>query len=175
VLHALRGQRIFRAAHQGEPIVKTDELMTRTVASCRPEDPLEVAAQLMWEWDVGCVVVTDPAQRPIGMITDRDLAMAAYTQGALLRDIRVETVMAKKIWACSVNTSLKEVEDKMRTAQVRRLPVMGLDGELVGIITLGDIARSSQSSPLRLTEIPGLAKTLASITERRWPDSAVTS
>ena len=154
--------------------MKTEELMTRTVATCRPEDPLEVAAQLMWDWDVGCVVVTDAKQQPIGMITDRDLAMAAYTQGALLRDIRVETVMAKKIWACSVNTSLKEVEDKMRTAQVRRLPVLGFDGELVGIITLGDIARSAQSSPLRLTEVPGLAKTLASITERRWANSAAT-
>lgn len=106
------------------------------------------------------------------MITDRDVAMATYTQGALLRDIRVETVMARKLWACSVNTSLKDVEDKMRTAQVRRLPVLGSDGELVGIVTLGDIVRSAQASPLRVTELPGLARTLASITERRWADSA---
>jgi len=106
------------------------------------------------------------------MITDRDLAMAAYTRGALLRDIRVDSAMARTIWACSLNTSLKDVEVKMRTAQVRRLPVVGFDGELVGIVTLGDIARSAQSSPLHLTELPGLAKTLASITERRWGDSA---
>jgi CBS domain-containing protein len=125
----------------------------------------------MWQSDVGCVVVTDHHRKPIGMVTDRDVAMGAYTQGALLRDIRVETVMARKLWACSVNTSLKEVEDKMRQAQVRRLPVIGFDGELVGIVTLGDIARSARSNPLRMTEIPGLASTLASITERRWPDS----
>jgi len=154
------------------PPMKTEDLMTRNVAACRPGDSLERAAQLMWDWDVGCVVVTDGQQKPIGMITDRDLAMAAYTQGALLREIRVETVMARKLWACSVNTSLKEIEDKMRTAQVRRLPVVGFDGELVGIVTLGDIARSAHSSPLRVTELPGLASTLASITERRWPDSA---
>ena len=152
--------------------MKTEELMTRNVAACRPDDSLEQAAHLMWDCDVGCVVVTDDHQRPIGMITDRDLAMAAYTQGALLRDIRVENVMSKKIWACSANNSLKEIEDKMRTAQVRRLPVVGFDGELVGIVTLGDIARSADSSPLRLTELPGLASTLANITERRWSDSA---
>lgn len=151
--------------------MKTEDLMTRNVAACRPSDSLEQAAHLMWDWDVGCVVVTDGQQKPVGMITDRDVAMAAYTQGAQLRDIRVETAMARKIWACSVNTSLKEIEDKMRTAQVRRLPVVGFDGELVGIVTLGDIARSAHSSPLRVTELPGLASTLASITERRWPDS----
>jgi CBS domain-containing protein len=151
--------------------MKTEDLMTRNVAACRPEDSLEQAAHLMWDWDVGCVVVTDGEQKPIGMITDRDVAMAAYTQGALLRDIRVEAVMARKIWACSVNTSLREIEDKMRTAQVRRLPVLGFDGELVGIVTLGDIARSAHSSPLRVIELPGLASTLASITERRWSDS----
>ena len=152
-------------------LMKTEELMTRNVATCRPHDSLEQAAQLMWDWDVGCVVVTDGQQKPIGMITDRDVAMAAYTQGALLREIRVETVMARRLWACSVNTSLKEIEDKMRTGQVRRPPVVGLDGELVGIVTLGDIARSAHSSPLRVTELPGLASTLASITERRWPGS----
>ncbi|HEY0464151.1 MAG TPA: CBS domain-containing protein [Polyangiaceae bacterium] len=152
--------------------MKTEELMTRNVAACHPDDSLEQAAQLMWDWDVGCVVVIDGQQKPIGMITDRDLAMAAYTQGALLRDIRVGNVMAKNIWACSVNNSLKEIEEKMRTAQVRRLPVVGFDGELVGIVTLGDIARSAHSSPLRITELPGLASTLASITERRWPDHA---
>ena len=152
--------------------MKTEELMTRNVAVCRPEDSLEHAAHLMWDCDVGCVVVTDGHQRPLGMITDRDLAMAAYTQGALLRDMRVENIMAKKIWSCSVNNSLKEIEDKMRTAQVRRLPVVGFDGELVGIVTLGDIARSAHSSPLRLTELPGLASTLASITERRWTNGA---
>jgi len=152
--------------------MKTEELMTRNVAACRPEDSLEQAAHLMWDCDVGCVVVTDGHHRPVGMITDRDLAMAAYTQGALLRDMRVENIMAKKVWACSVNNSLKEIEDKMRTAQVRRLPVVGFDGELVGIVTLGDIARSAHSSPLRLTELPGLASTLASITERRWTNGA---
>jgi CBS domain-containing protein len=152
--------------------MKTEQLMTRNVATCSAGDSLEYAAHLMWDRDVGCVVVTDAEKKPIGMITDRDVAMAAYTQGALLRNIRVESVMARNVWACSLNTSLREVEDKMRTAQVRRLPVLGFDGELVGIVTLADIARSSQSSPLRVTELPGLARTLASITERRLGDGA---
>ena len=152
--------------------MKTEDLMTRNVVTCHPGDSLELVAHLMWNWDVGCVVVTDDDRKPMGMITDRDVAMAAYTQGTLLRDIHVESVMAKKLWACSVNNSLKEVEDKMRQAQVRRLPVVGPGAELVGIITIGDIARNASSSPLRVAELPGLASTLASITERRSPDGA---
>lgn len=150
--------------------MKIEELMTRNVAACSADDSLEHAASIMWDQDVGCVVVINAERKPIGMITDRDLAMAAYTQGALLRDIRVDAAMARNLCDCSVNTSLKDIELKMRTAQVRRLPVVGVDGELVGIVTLGDIARSAQASPLHLTELPGLARTLAGITERRLSD-----
>ncbi|MEO7035796.1 MAG: CBS domain-containing protein [Polyangiaceae bacterium] len=152
--------------------MKTEALMTRSVATCSADDTLEHAAHLMWDRDVGCVVVTDSKRKPIGMITDRDLAMAAYTQGVCLRAIRVESAMARNLWTCSVNTRLKDVELKMQTAQVRRLPVVGFDGELVGIVTLGDIARSAEATPLHIQELPGLARTLASITERRWADSA---
>ncbi len=55
----------------------------------------------------------------------------------------------------------------MQAAQLRRLPVVDADGKVIGIIGLGDLARSAHSSALRMTEIPGVAKTLASITERR--------
>jgi CBS domain-containing protein len=145
-----------------------EELMTRDVATCSPSDSLEQAAKVMWDRDVGCVVVIDEQRKPVGMITDRDLAMSAYTRGALLRDIPVRAAMAHNLWACSVSTSLSAVEHSMRTGQVRRMPVLGLDGELVGIVTLADIARSEQESPLHIAALPGLARTLASITERRW-------
>jgi len=54
----------------------------------------------------------------------------------------------------------------MQRWQIRRVPVMDLDA-LVGIVTLGDIARYSQSSPLHRSATPGLAKTLAAITSER--------
>ena len=152
--------------------MRASQLMTKNVASCSPSDSLEQAARLMWEWDVGCVVVVVDRQKPVGIITDRDLAMAAYTRGAPLRDISVESAMSSLLWSCSVNTSLAEIEIKMQTAQVRRVPVVGFDGELVGIVTLADIARSAYSNPLHLVELPGLARTLANITERRWGKSA---
>jgi CBS domain-containing protein len=152
--------------------MKAEELMTRNVRTCSPDDTLEQAARVMWESDVGCLVVTDGVERPVGVITDRDIAMAAYTQGVALRDARVASAMATTVLTCAPSTPLGELERTMQEAQVRRLPVVGSSGTLVGIVTVGDIARSAQSSPLRVTEIPGLAKTIASITERRSAPAA---
>ena len=147
--------------------MKTQDMMTQNVRTCSPDDSLEQAAHVMWDADVGCLVVTDENQAPVGMITDRDIAMAAYTQGVALRDARVSSAMAREVATCSPDTSLRDVEHKMQTAQIRRLPVVAANGKLAGIVTLGDIARNAQSSPLRVTELPGLARTLASITEQR--------
>lgn len=147
--------------------MKAEDLMTRDVCTCSPGDSLEQAARIMWDSDVGCLVVTDGEQRPIGMITDRDIAMAAYTQGVPPRDAHVANAMSKQVMTCSASTSLGEIESTMRAPQIRRVPVIDANGALIGIVALGDIARSAQSTPFRRTEIPGLAKTLASITERR--------
>ena len=151
--------------------MKAENLMTRTVRTCSRHDSLEQSARVMWESDVGCLVVTDEQQIPIGMITDRDVAMAAYTQGVALRDARVGSAMSHRVWTCALGTPLSEVENILRREQIRRVPVVDSHGRLVGIVALADIAQSAQSSALRMTEIPGLARTLASITERRRAES----
>jgi len=82
------------------------------------------------------------------------------------RDFRLYVV------TCSPTTPLGELENKMQTAQIRRVPVVDTNGKLIGIVALGNIARSSQSSALHAKNIPGLAKTLAGITERRPREAA---
>jgi CBS domain-containing protein len=113
--------------------MKAEDLMVRDVRKCSKDDSLEQAARIMWETDVGCLVVTDSEDRP----------------------------------TCAPNSSVGDVEVVMRSARIRRIPVVKSNGKLAGIVTLGDIARSSQSSPLRAAEIPGVAKTLAVVTEPR--------
>jgi len=147
--------------------MKTQDLMTRKVLTCSEDDSLEQAAQIMWESDVGCLVVVDTELSPLGMITDRDIAMGAYTQGLSLRNIKVGVVMSRELIGCVPNTPLDDVESLMQRAQIRRLPVVDEDGKLAGIVTLGDIARGTRA-PARAMEIPGLAKTLAEICQRRW-------
>lgn len=152
--------------------MKVDELMTRPVATCSSEDSLEQAARILWEADLGCLVVIDAERRPVGMLTDRDIAMAAYTQGVGLRDASVASAMARAVRSCAAGTSVGELESLMQSAQLRRVPVVDAEGRLLGIVSLGDLAHHAHSSPLRMPEIPGVAKTLAVITERRQPQPA---
>ncbi|MET0792889.1 MAG: CBS domain-containing protein [Polyangiaceae bacterium] len=147
--------------------MRIEDLMTHTVHTCFEDDTLEQAAHAMWDWDIGCLVVIDSRRCPVGMITDRDIAMAAYTQGVPLRNARVRSAMASNVVTCYPGTKLCEVEAKMQEAQIRRIPVIDPCGILIGIVTLADIAHFAQLSRIPLSESPGVTNTLGNITRRR--------
>jgi CBS-domain-containing membrane protein len=117
--------------------------MTRSVKTCGPEDSLEVAARLMWENDCGCVPVTDDSGHPLAMLTDRDVCMAALTQGRTLAEIRVKSAMSGSLHAVGPRDPLARAEHMMQEFQVRRLPVADADGHLVGLLSMNDIAREA--------------------------------
>jgi CBS domain-containing protein len=119
--------------------------MTKDVATCGPDDPLNRAAQLMWERDCGFVPVVESPERRrvVGVVTDRDACMAAYTRGHPLAEIRVGDVMSTGIRACKPSDDLAAAEEKMREAQVHRLPVVDDAEQLLGVISLADIAREA--------------------------------
>lgn len=123
--------------------MKVEQLMHRDVKSCRAADTLNRAAQLMWDNDGGCVPVVDEDGHPVGMITDRDVCMAAYTQGGPLSALRVAGAMAHAPRTCRTADTVAEAEAIMRAGQVRRLPVVDGDGRLIGILSLNDIAREA--------------------------------
>lgn len=145
-----------------------EKVMTREVSACTASDTLNRAAQLMWEGDCGALPVLDEQRRVIGVVTDRDICMGTYTQGVPLWGASVASVMSKQLFTCSPNDDVGDVERLMREKQIRRVPVVNASGELLGIVTLGDLARCSQSSALQKA-MGGLAiaKTLASICEAR--------
>ena len=127
--------------------MRVEEIMTRDVEACRPGDTLNTAADIMWREDCGCVPVIDgSSKRVIGMITDRDICMAAYLSGQPLRALTIEGAMAKTVYSCSPLDPLSAAERIMREAQIRRLPAVDEDGQLVGIISLSDIALTATSS-----------------------------
>ncbi len=74
--------------------MKVCDLMTKKPATCSSLDSLVVAAHLMWEHDCGAIVVVE-GEKPVGVITDRDICMAAYTQGLPLHDMKVATAASK--------------------------------------------------------------------------------
>jgi CBS domain-containing protein len=150
--------------------MKVQKLMTKDVATCSSLDDLSVPARLMWEHDCGCVPVVDSEGRVEGMITDRDVCMAAYTSGRTLRELRVSGAMSRKVVGCRPDDDLASAEEAMRNAQVRRLPVMDEKRKLVGLITLNDLAcEASDERVLRRKELTldEIALTLATVSAHR--------
>jgi len=125
--------------------MRVEQLMTKQVKSCSPEDTLDAAARLMWDNDCGCVPVCtrDGLDRAVGVITDRDICMAAMFQGKPLQDLRVSDAMCKKLHVCAPRDSLADAEKTMREARIRRLPVVDEQGALIGMIALADLAREA--------------------------------
>jgi CBS domain-containing protein len=148
------------------------QLMTRNVKSCRNGETLNCAANIMWEEDIGAIPVLDDCGALIGMITDRDIAMAALTQGRLLTEITVSTAMSRELHAVNDNDTIIHAEETMRQHQIRRLPVKDSAGKLVGIISLNDIARQAdieQGRQKRQVSQQEVAATLAEISAPRAP------
>jgi CBS domain-containing protein len=142
---AIPRQHEFVAGDPKERNMNVDQCMSRNPQSCHAEDSLERAAQIMWEADCGCVPVLGEDSRVIGMITDRDICMAAYTRGARLRDVAVGSTMAHDPASCRPGDSIESALSTMRKRQVRRLPVLDAAGGLLGLISFMDIARGAVS------------------------------
>ncbi len=124
--------------------MEVGRIMVHDVKTCRTHDSLNIAAQIMWEYACGCVPVIDEQRRLVGFLTDRDICMAAYTQGAPLQALRVETAMARNVISCHVNDEIADAARIMREAGVRRLPVVDKGGRLVGLLSIDDLACESQ-------------------------------
>lgn len=117
------------------------DLMTRPAVTCPRTSTLEHAAWLMWEFDCGMIPVVDDLGRAVGVVTDRDVCMAAYTQGRALREIPVTIAMAHHVIAIQADEPIDTAEHLLADNQIRRLPVIDGDGKVVGVVSLNDLAR----------------------------------
>lgn len=146
-----------------------EEIMTTSVKSCGPDDSLDTAARIMWENDCGCVPVIDQDGRVLAMLTDRDVCMAAYTQGRTLGEIHVSAAMSNACHAVGRNDPVVAAERMMQEHQVRRLPVVD-DGRLVGLVSLSDItceaARETHKNMSDVT-LDEVAVTLSAVCQPR--------
>jgi CBS domain-containing protein len=104
------------------------------------------AARLMWEKDIGAVPVVDDGGRLIGIVTDRDIAMATYLRGATLRDIPVRSLMTTEVITARASDSVNDVSALMSRRQVRRVPIVDDQNALIGIVSLNDLAAAATGS-----------------------------
>jgi CBS domain-containing protein len=119
--------------------MKIREAMTRDVRMVRPDQTIREAAHLMAELDIGALPVED-GDRLVGMITDRDIAVRAVAEGRGA-DTMVREVMTNEVKYCFDDQDIEEVTRNMGEQRLRRLPVVDRNKRLVGILSLGDLAR----------------------------------
>ncbi|WP_080730305.1 CBS domain-containing protein [Anoxybacillus suryakundensis] len=111
--------------------------MTRQVATVKPDQSVQEAAQLMNEHNVGAIPVVENGKVK-GMITDRDIALRTTAQG-LAPSTPVSQVMTSNVVTGTPNMSVNEAAKVMAKNQIRRLPIVQ-NNALCGIVALGDIA-----------------------------------
>jgi CBS domain-containing protein len=150
--------------------MKVSDLMTRQVASVTPDATAFDAARVMWEHDCGFIpVVHSLSRKVLGVVTDRDVCMASFTQGLPPRAIPIDRVMSRSVIHCSPQDDLERVHAKLRNHQVHRLPVVDETGRLVGVISLNDLSRHAvrQGGPASSRERAAVAETLGTVNTPR--------
>jgi CBS domain-containing protein len=121
--------------------MKVSDLMAREVEYISPEASVVEAAELMGELDVGALPAGSAGTLE-GVITDRDILYRVVARGRDPREVLVREVLSRPVIACAEDDSLKSAMDMMAANHVRRLPVQNPAGEIVGWITLADMARA---------------------------------
>ncbi len=127
-----------------KPNMKIEEIMSQSPACCTREDFVQVAAGIMEQLDTGIIPVTETVGFPaklIGVVTDRDLCLRVLATGRDPNQVRVGEVMSTKLTTCKPSDNVEQALGHMARAQVRRLPVVNRNFELLGMLTLGDIVR----------------------------------
>lgn len=142
-------------------MTQVSEVMTRGVRSMAPTETIFKAAQAMDELNVGSIPVCD-GDTLVGIVTDRDIVLRGVAQGCPVEETPLSAVMSEHTRWCYEDQSVEEAAEQMRSAQIRRLPVVDRDRHLVGILSLGDVATKTDGEEVH--------RTLERISEPSRPD-----
>lgn len=117
------------------------DIMTEHVISISEDEPVVAAARLMKQNNIGALPVRDEKGKLKGIVTDRDIVLRCVAANTNLQDVRIGEIMSRNLVTASPFDDAEKAAVKMGESQVRRLPITD-NGVLVGIVALGDLARS---------------------------------
>lgn len=129
------------------------DFMTSNVKSCNADTDLSTVAKMMWDGDCGAIPVVNDSQNVIGMITDRDICIAAGTRATSPSNIRVRDVMSGDVYACAPDDDVQTALKTMREQRIRRLPVLDRQERMAGIISMNDLVIGAECR--KGADVPG--------------------
>lgn len=118
--------------------MQAKELMTKDPRTCSPDTNLASAAALMLDGDCGILPVVQDGKL-VGVVTDRDMFIALATRDKRAHEITVGEVAQSPVYTCGPEDDLQMVLDIMKQSRVRRVPVAGFAGSVLGVVSMNDI------------------------------------
>lgn len=150
--------------------MKVLDIMTSDVQCCGPDTNLAAAAKMMWDSDCGALPVLNVQGQVMGMITDRDICMAAATKNKPASDITVWETVSGKAHTCRLSDDVHTALDIMKREKVRRLPVVDEAGVLQGIVAMNDfvlLAGEAKGGKAPALSFEDVARTMKAISAHR--------
>jgi CBS domain-containing protein len=151
--------------------MKVKDVMTPDAKAIWITESLADAAKEMWDNDCGVLPVVKDGRKVVGMITDRDICMAAAMRDRNPSNISVKEVMNATVYGTAPDEDVEQALQTMREHKIRRLPVVNLEGELEGILSMNDIVlkaktRNGKKPPI---DYANVVKTYQAICEHPVP------
>ena len=139
------------------------EIMYSPAEYCYPETNLDAVAKLMWDHDCGAIPIVDESNKPIGILTDRDIAMSSFLNHKPLWEIRSKEIASNRpLFTCKSDDDIRNALETMEREKVRRLPVVNTNGELQGILSVDDIVFfTKQDTDLSYDDTVGALKAVS--------------
>jgi CBS domain-containing protein len=144
--------------------LRAGDLMSRHLLTVHPNDRVGHAARLMRDWDCGALPVVDWSGRLLGMVTDRDIAVRLVALEADARNAAVSDCMTREAIACHAEDSIRQCMRQMSRHQIRRLPIVNNQNQVVGMLSQSDLARHAGNYPGR-GERRALANVMCAVSE----------
>ncbi len=127
-------------ADRYNPLLTAADIMTAAPRTCSPFSTVLEATLIFRDADCGFVPILDEAGKPIGVVTDRDVALALINHGGALASKAVAEIMSRDVATVPRDAGLGVIEEAFAGRRVRRLLVVDDDGRLLGVISWADVA-----------------------------------
>lgn len=125
--------------------MKCKDIMSRAIKTCDFNCTAKEAAQIMKKFDTGVVPVVDAMNKPLGVITDRDITINAVAEGEQPSQVKVLNLMTRQIVSVHKDDSINIAAQQMKKHKVRRILVVDDEDKLQGVISLADIALQTEN------------------------------
>jgi CBS domain-containing protein len=137
--------------------VKVSEVMTLHTPVCPAQGRWSLAANALWESDAGIVVLLDAEQRPVGVVTERDICRTVATREILPAELAAADLMSVPAPYCLLDDDVRTALRKLALHRVRGLPVVGADGRIIGMVTIQRILlkvrKEGEVSPQEVVDV----------------------